>query len=192
MTHWRNEATEWLAIASTTRSSFRCFKTSTLQCFMAAPGWVRLAALPSSAADYPPSAISPPEPLREFRGAWIATVANIDWPSRKGLSSSEQKTELIRLLDRAAQLKLNAIILQVRPACDAFYASPIEPWSEYLSGTMGQPPEPFYDPLAFAINEAHQRVLELHAWFNPFRARHSSGKSPVAASHVSRTHPQWV
>ncbi len=160
--------------------------------FMAALGLVRLAALPSSAADYLPSAISPPEPLREFRGAWIATVANIDWPSRKGLSSSEQKAELTALLDRAAQLKLNAIILQVRPACDALYASPIEPWSEYLSGTMGKPPEPFYDPLAFAIKEAHLRGLELHAWLNPFRARHSSGRLPVAASHVSRTHPQWV
>ena len=79
----------------------------------------------------------------------------------------------VSLLDH----KLNAIILQVRPACDAFYASPIEPWSEYLSGTMGQPPEPFYDPLAFAINESHQRGLELHAWFNPFRARHSSGSA---------------
>ncbi len=155
--------------------------------FMAALGLVRLAALRSSAADYLPSAISPPEPLREFRGAWIATVANIDWPSRKGLSSSQQKAELTALLDHAAQLKLNAIILQVRPACDALYASPIEPWSEYLSGTMGKPPEPFYDPLAFAIKEAHLRGLELHAWFNPFRARHSSGRLPVAASHVSRT-----
>ena len=83
---------------------------------------------------------------------------------------SEQKAELLAILDRAAQLKLNAVIFQVRPACDAMYASRIEPWSEYLTGTMGKAPEPFYDPLAFAVEEAHKRGLELHAWFNPYRA----------------------
>ena len=102
---------------------------------------------------------TPPPPLREFRGAWVATVANIDWPSRKTLSTQEQKTELLAILDRAVHLKLNAIIFQVRPACDALYASRIEPWSEYLTGTMGKAPEPFYDPLAFAIEEAHKRGL---------------------------------
>ena len=106
-----------------------------------------------------------------FRGVWIATVANIDWPSKPGLTHAQQKAELISILDRAAKLKLNAVIFQVRPACDAMYASPIEPWSEYLTGTMGKAPEPFYDPLAFAIEEAHKRGLELHAWFNPYRAR---------------------
>src|SRR5437016_2915089 len=128
----------------------------------------------SAAASGP--AITPPQPLREFRGAWVATVANIDWPSKKGLSTAAQKSELLAIMDRAAQLKLNAIIFQVRPACDALYASPIEPWSEYLSGTMGKPPEPFYDPLAFAIDEAHKRGLELHAWLNPYRAIHPSSK----------------
>src|SRR5271169_5283407 len=119
---------------------------------------------------YLPAAITPPNPPREFRGAWIATVANIDWPSKPGLTVAEQKAELISLLDRAVQLHLNAIIFQVRPACDAVYSSPIEPWSEYLTGTQGKSPQPFYDPLAFAITEAHKRGLELHAWFNPFRA----------------------
>ena len=99
---------------------------------------------------------------------------------------------MIALLDRAAQLKLNAVIFQVRPSCDALYASPIEPWSEYLTGTMGQAPQPFYDPLAFAIEEAHKRGLELHAWFNPFRALHPQAKSPVAPNHISRTHPELV
>ena len=149
-------------------------------------------ALASQAANYGPSKVIPPEPAREFRGAWVATVANIDWPSRKTLSTQEQKAELLTILDRAAQLKLNAIIFQVRPACDALYASRIEPWSEYLTGTMGKPPEPFYDPLAFAIEEAHKRGLELHAWFNPYRARLLSATSPVSRTHISKVRPQLV
>ncbi|HET7625026.1 MAG TPA: family 10 glycosylhydrolase [Verrucomicrobiae bacterium] len=134
----------------------------------------------------------PPKPAREFRGMWIATVANIDWPSKPGLSTSAQKAELISILDRAAKLKLNAVIFQVRPACDAFYASRIEPWSEYLTGTMGKAPQPFYDPLQFAITEAHKRGLELHAWFNPYRALHKSHTGKIAPNHISRTHPEFV
>ena len=130
--------------------------------------------------------------MREYRAGWVATVGNIDWPSQKGLSSSEQKAELITILDRAAQLRLNAIMFQVRPACDALYASQIEPWSEYLTGRMGEGPAPFYDPLAFAIEEAHKRGLELHAWFNPYRAGHPSAKSPAAPNHITRTHPELV
>jgi len=130
--------------------------------------------------------MQPPKPLAEFRGAWVATVANIDWPSSKGLSSAEQKAELVTILDRATQLKLNAVILQVRPACDALYPSEIEPWSEFLTGTMGKAPQPSYDPLAFAVEEAHRRALELHAWFNPYRAGHTSAnrQSPRITSHV--------
>ncbi len=155
---------------------------------------VVLAALPSGNlwAAYVTSTAIPPAPLREFRGVWVATVNNIDWPSKPGLSTAQQQAELRAILDRSVQLKLNAIILQVRPACDALYASKLEPWSEYLTGRMGQAPKPFYDPLAFAIEEAHQRGLELHAWFNPFRARHSLAKSPVAANHISRTKPYLV
>jgi uncharacterized lipoprotein YddW (UPF0748 family) len=130
--------------------------------------------------------------MREWRGAWIATVANIDWPSRKDLTTAEQKAELVALLDKAAALKLNAVIFQVRPACDALYASSLEPWSEYLTGRMGKPPEPFYDPLAFAIEEAHRRGLELHAWFNPYRARLLGSRSPAAENHISRTRPRLV
>ena len=142
---------------------------------------------------YLPVAITPPEPPREFRGAWITEVAtNQDWPSKPGLTIAEQKAELVKLLDRAAQLHLNAIIFQVRPSSDALYASAIEPWSEYLTSTMGRAPVPFYDPLAFAIEEAHKRGLELHAWFNPFRALRSESKSPVAPNHISRTHPELI
>jgi uncharacterized lipoprotein YddW (UPF0748 family) len=156
---------------------------------------VLLAALPAAAArpaDYKPTSLAPPSPTREFRGAWVASVGNIDWPSRNDLAVSEQRTELLAILDRAVQLRLNAIILQVRPACDALYASPLEPWSEYLTGTMGKAPEPFYDPLAFAIDAAHRRGLELHAWFNPYRARHPNAKSPISIQHVSKTRPQLV
>ncbi len=96
------------------------------------------------------------------------------------------------MLDRAVELKLNAVIFQVRPACDALYASPYEPWSESLTGQMGKAPEPYYDPLALAVEEAHKRGLELHAWFNPYRARHAKAISKVSANHISKTHPEWV
>jgi len=130
--------------------------------------------------------------MREMRAVWVATVANIDWPSTNGLSSAQQKAELIAILDRAADLKLNTVIFQVRPSCDALYASPYEPWSEYLTGTMGQGPRPFYDPLEFAVEQAHKRGLELHAWFNPYRARHGGAKSAPASTHILRTHPELV
>ncbi len=125
----------------------------------------------------------------EFRGAWVATVYNLDWPSRAGLPAAEQKAELRALLDRAATLKLNAILLQVRPESDALYSSRIEPWSQFLSGRQGV--SPGYDPLAYAISEAHSRGIELHAWFNPFRAAiHADGY--LAAGHVAREHPAWT
>ncbi len=136
--------------------------------------------------------IVPPPPAREFRAAWVATVGNSCWPSKPGLSTAQQKAELVAIMDRAAALKLNAIIFQVRPACDALYASGLEPWSEYLTGVQGRAPSPFYDPLAFAIAEAHKRGLELHAWFNPFRAHHFQSVSPIASNHISRTHPELI
>ena len=136
-----------------------------------------------------PGQEAPPEPRREFRGAWVASVYNLDWPSSPGLSAKEQKNELLAILDRAAELKLNAIVLQVRPQCDALYASQREPWSSFLTGRMGE--DPGYDPLAFAVEEAHSRGLELHAWFNPFRALASAGKE-TSSNHVTKTHPEWV
>ncbi|MFA6545601.1 MAG: family 10 glycosylhydrolase, partial [Limisphaerales bacterium] len=125
----------------------------------------------------------PPAVPREFRGAWVASVGNLDWPSVAGLTTQQQQTELTALLDRAVALRLNAIVLQVRPGCDALYASRLEPWTEYLTGTMGRAPEPYYDPLAFAIAEAHRRGLELHAWFNPFRALAGEKRVP-SAGHI--------
>lgn len=133
-----------------------------------------------------------PDPAREFRGVWVASVANIDWPSSRTLSTDQQQQELIALLDRAATLKLNAIIFQVRPAADALYASTIEPWSEYLTGAQGVAPSPFWDPLEFAIRESHKRGMELHAWFNPYRARHTGRHSPLAKNHIALTNPSLV
>lgn len=136
--------------------------------------------------------LTPPPAPREFRAAWVSTVANIDWPSKSGLNAAQQQAEAIAILDRARSMNLNAIVLQVRPGADAMYASEIEPWSEYLSGAQGKAPQPWYDPLKFWITQAHARGLELHAWFNPYRARHSAARSPVAFNHISRTTPAAV
>jgi len=132
----------------------------------------------------------PPTP-REFRGIWIATHLNIDWPSRAGMNSQQQRAELIAILDRAAAMNANAIILQVRPTGETLYSSDIEPWATVLSGTQGTPPNPPYDPLAFAIREAHARGLQLHAWLNPFRVGVSSSRN-TSPRHVTRTRPDLV
>ena len=133
-----------------------------------------------------------PPVAREFRGVWVASVSNIDWPSRPGLPVAEQKAELIAILDRIAALRMNAVVFQVRPAADALYESKKEPWSAFLTGAMGKAPDPYYDPLQFAIAEAHARGLELHAWFNPYRARHPADSSRVARNHISRRRPDLV
>ena len=149
----------------------------------------------SPAPDLRAADVPPPAP-REFRAAWVATVANIDWPSKPGLSSAAQRAEAVAMLDRAQALGLNALILQVRPAGDALYPSALEPWSEVLSGTQGRAPglpgEPPYDPLAFWVAQAQQRAIELHVWFNPYRARHSTAKSPLAAPHLGVRQPALV
>ena len=129
-------------------------------------------------------------PKREFRATWVATVANIDWPSRQGLSSGEQKEEIIRILDQNRANGVNAIILQVRPTADAIYPSELEPWSRFLSGTQGVAPLPYYDPLEFWIVESHRRGMELHAWFNPYRISLSL-KDSLAENHTALEHPQW-
>lgn len=130
-------------------------------------------------------------PRKEFRGVWIATVDNIDWPSRKGLPADSQRAEFIRLLDAHQAAGMNVVVMQVRPATDAFYPSPMEPWSEWLTGRQGLPPSPYYDPMAFMIAETHRRGMEFHAWCNPYRATFSIGRSSIAPSHITRTHPEW-
>lgn len=125
-----------------------------------------------------------------MRGVWIATVANIDWPSSKTLTADQQRTELADLMARAASAGFNAIILQVRPAGDAVYPSDIEPWASLLTGTQGK--SPGYDPLEFAIQEAHTRGLELHAWINPFRAGNTSDTLVLAPTHVFKSRRELV
>ncbi|HTI69802.1 MAG TPA: family 10 glycosylhydrolase [Candidatus Limnocylindria bacterium] len=137
-------------------------------------------------------ALEAPSIPREMRGVWVASVGNIDWPTKPGAAPAVQQAELRSLLDNFVKLRLNTVILQVRPACDALYESAIEPWSEYLTGRMGVAPVPAWDPLQFAVTEAHARGLELHAWFNPFRARYNEQISPVSPKHISLTHPRWV
>jgi uncharacterized lipoprotein YddW (UPF0748 family) len=138
----------------------------------------------------PELAGSAPQADREFRAAWVATVANIDWPSKKGLSKEDQQAEVRTIVANAVELGLNALILQVRTSADAFYPSRLEPWSEYLSGTQGQ--HPGYDPLAYWLEQAHGAGLELHAWFNPYRARQTAAQSPEHSRHLANTQPAWV
>lgn len=130
-----------------------------------------------------------PKPEREFRAVWIATVDNVDFPTKKTLSVEEQKTELLRNLELAKALKLNAVIFQVRPQCDALYKSSIEPWSEFLTGEMGKAQS--FDPLEFVVAEAHKRGILVHAWFNPYRALHPAAKT-VSADHISKRRPDLV
>jgi len=130
-------------------------------------------------------------PKREFRGAWVATVENIDWPSEPGLSTDQQKNQLTNLLDFLQEAGINAVMFQIRPAADAFYAKSREPWSKWLTGKQGQAPNPAYDPLQFAITEAHKRGMELHAWFNPYRATNDSKFSALSPEHMTRIKPEW-
>jgi len=130
-----------------------------------------------------------PKVQREFRAAWVATVANINWPSKPGLATEEQKKETIKLLDLLQDLNFNAVVFQVRPQCDALYKSNFEPWSYYLTGQQGQVPDPYYDPLEFWIEEAHKRGIELHTWLNPYRAHHVSG-GEVSEHSIVKKHPE--
>ena len=147
-----------------------------------------LLALASQSLGWQISGESVPAVPQEFRAAWISTVHNIDWPSRSGLSGAAQRAELLNILNTCAQLKLNAVFLQVRPNADALYRSSLEPWSQWLSGPGVNPG---YDPLAFAIQEAHRRGIELHAWFNPFRAK-ANVKHAVGRNHISLTRPDLM
>ena len=170
--------------------------------FFSSPGFAQNAATPDSAArpaapgpDTVRSAVplipSISKPKYEFRAAWITSVENIDWPSKKGLPADSQKAEFIRQLDMHKRNGMNAVVVQIRPAADAFYPSPYEPWSEWLTGVQGKPPSPWYDPLQFMIEETHRRGMEFHAWCNPYRAVKTIGRSSVAPDHVTRRHPDW-
>jgi uncharacterized lipoprotein YddW (UPF0748 family) len=136
--------------------------------------------------------VSLPTIPREFRAAWVATVDNIDWPSKRDLTTDQQQRELLAIFEKASEVKLNAIVFQIRPSADALYASKLEPWSEYLTGRQGRAPSPEWDPLTFAVDQAHKRGMELHVWFNPYRANHPAQKGPVADTHLAKTNPSIV
>lgn len=130
-------------------------------------------------------------PREELRAVWVATVSNIDFPSKPTISSYIQKQEFVRLLDMHQKNGMNAVVVQIRPATDAFYPSPLEPWSQWLTGVQGQPPVPYYDPLQFMITETHKRKMEFHAWMNPYRAVFNINNSSIAPTHITRIHPEW-
>ncbi len=131
-------------------------------------------------------------PKREMRGVWVASVTNLDWPSKQGMTVTEQKQELINYFDNFQAVGINAVFFQIRTECDALYDSPYEPWSYWLTGKQGQAPSEPFDPLKFAIQEAHKRGMELHAWFNPYRAEKEIGYYPVSSTHITQTHPDWI
>jgi uncharacterized lipoprotein YddW (UPF0748 family) len=128
---------------------------------------------------------------RQFRGVWIASVRNLDWPSKPGLSVRRMKKEYIKQLNKLRDIGMNAVIVQIRPTGDAFYPSAYEPWSEFLTGQQGLPPADFFDPLAFMIKETHARSMEFHAWFNPYRAVRNNLEAKLAEEHVYHQHPDW-
>ncbi|MFH8367013.1 glycoside hydrolase family 10 protein [Streptomyces sp. NPDC018031] len=163
-----------------------------------AAGALAAAAVPGQAVARPAGAdpaagAAPPAPRhhrKQFRGMWLATVANRDWPSRPGLPADRQREELLRYLDTAVERRLNAVIFQVRPTADALWPSPYEPWAEYLTGTQGR--DPGWDPLGTAVTEAHARGLELHAWFNPYRVANHTDPARLVPNHPARLRPHWV
>lgn len=130
-------------------------------------------------------------PREELRAVWVATVSNIDYPSKPTLSADVQRAEFIQLADMHKRNGMNALIVQIRPATDAFYPSSLEPWSQWLTGKQGQPPVPYYDPLQFMIEETHKRGMEFHAWMNPYRAMFNTSNSSISATHITRLHPEW-
>jgi uncharacterized lipoprotein YddW (UPF0748 family) len=163
-----------------------CSTLETTPAMSTLPSGLRQCAAHANSPDCPPPA------SREFRAVWVATVANIDWPTKPGLSNAEQQAEAIAILNRVQALNMNAVLLQVRPSADAIYPSALEPWAEWLTGEQGRAPSPAYDPLAFWIAEAKKRNIELHAWFNPYRARHTKAVSPISKDHIANRAPNAV
>ncbi|HEX6500260.1 MAG TPA: family 10 glycosylhydrolase [Micromonosporaceae bacterium] len=140
--------------------------------------------------------VNPATPKRQLRGLWIASVVNIDWPSREGLDEQTLKAEYDGWLDMAQRLNMNAVFVQIRPTADAFWPSPYEPWSEFLTGVRGK--DPGWDPLGWMVAETHKRNIEFHAWFNPYRvsmpAPSGAGAdiTKLAPNHPVRQHPDWA
>ncbi|MGW3253753.1 glycoside hydrolase family 10 protein [Streptomyces fungicidicus] len=169
------------------RVSRRVFATAALSALAATP---RASAAPRDLSGAPGGTGRGGAATGEMRGMWVATVTNRDWPSRPGLGADRQRAELLAHLDAAVRAGLNTVVFQVRPTADALWPSPHEPWSQYLTGTQGR--DPGWDPLGTAVEEAHARGLELHAWFNPYRVAMHADPARLAASHPARRNPGWV
>ncbi len=138
-------------------------------------------------------AVTPGEaqfPKRQLRAVWVASVANIDWPTQTGLSVAVQQQQFIAILDKVQQMHMNAVVVQIRPTADALYPSKLFPWSQWLTGVQGQ--DPGYDPLAFMVKEAHQHNIQFHAWFNPYRISLDTDLSKLAPNNPAILHPDWV
>lgn len=148
--------------------------------------------LPQTPIALQPLSYEMPQMPREFRGVWIATVANIDWPISPDDSYSKQKTDFINLLDYYKNLNFNAVIVQIRTAGDAFYPSNLAPWSKYLTGKQGKAPNTTENPLTWMINEAHARGLEFHAWLNPYRATMTLQTDNLSPNHDYNLHRDWM
>jgi uncharacterized lipoprotein YddW (UPF0748 family) len=168
------------------RLSRRAFAVTALSALVAGGGAIAAGAAMAGGESEP----SRKGRVREMRGMWLATVANRDWPSKQGLTADEQRAELIGHLDTAVKCRLNTVIFQARPTADALWPSPYEPWSQVLTGTQGEAPG--WDPLGTAVQEAHARGLDLHAWFNPYRIANHTDPTKLVASHPARKHPDWV
>ncbi|UYZ59379.1 glycoside hydrolase family 10 protein [Hymenobacter latericus] len=169
------------------------FAAAAAMLFSSGAAWAQPSAAAPPAAKFKSSVLTTPipapPPKRELRGVWIATVENIDWPSRRNLTPEQQRQEYVRMLDQQQRTGINAVFVQVRPASDAFYQSSLEPWSKWLTGQQGK--EPGWDPLPFLIEEAHKRNMEFHAWFNPYRASTDTTSARLAPNHPYRQHPEW-
>ncbi|MEU8341600.1 family 10 glycosylhydrolase [Spirillospora sp. NPDC048832] len=145
---------------------------------------------PGAAAECPRVPAPGDSAHRQLRAMWIATVGGIDWPKDAGGSAAAQKKQFTDLLDTATAMNMNAVFVQIRPNSDAFYDSPYEPWSQWITGTQGK--DPGYDVLAFMLKEAHARNLEFHAWFNPYRVSRQDDVAKLHPKSPARRHPDWV
>ncbi|MFC3417268.1 glycoside hydrolase family 10 protein [Algoriphagus hitonicola] len=148
--------------------------------------------LPKTPINLQPLSFELPEMPREFRGVWIATVVNIDWPEAGTDSWEKQKRDFVTLLDHYKKMNFNAVIVQVRTAGDAFYPSRHAPWSRYLTGKEGTAPNTIENPLTWMINQAHERGLEFHAWLNPYRATFDDKTSLLSQDHDFNLHRDWM
>lgn len=163
---------------------FRFFKLSLIKVTHIAVTLLFVFSTVAFAQDHPPK--------REFRGIWVTSVDNVDWPSSPSLTTEEQQQEFIDLIKFHKENGINAVIVQVRPSADALYRSSYEPWSRWLTGMEGKAPDPLYDPLEFMITECRRQQMEFHAWINPFRAIFNHQEEDISDEHIFFEHPEWV